>query len=441
MKFLTRLLPLCLAATLCTAADNNAPPLRLIIETDAGGDPDDEQSLVRLLLYTCEWEVEGIIANRDKARDGENRNRERTGIGIVRAQIKAYGECWPNLVQHDPGYPKPDALMARAVSGLDDTNDAVNLIIAAVDKEDPRPVWYADWGTDNGAATVNMKRALDRILKERGETGYAAFKNKLRIIGYDQFPEHTARPPAWKLWINTFQPPQEGKRWYHRFSALTATAGGFDIDRDCLTNHGPLGALYPLNTTHPQKEGDTTTFLYLVPTGMNDPLHPEWGSWAGRYGPHEKYPDLPYFHANQADAWNGKTNRDNTLSRWAADLQDDFRARLDWCVQPREKANHPPAPKLDGPSRVKAKPGASLTFSAAASTDPDRNALTFEWIPYPEAGTYRTAPATRSAGDSMTLTVPADAAGKSIHIVLRVTDNGSPPLSRYERIIVEVETM
>src|SRR4051812_23355725 len=56
--------------------------LRLIIETDAGGDPDDEQSLVRFLLYANEWDVEGIIANRSRARDGENLNPERTGLGI-----------------------------------------------------------------------------------------------------------------------------------------------------------------------------------------------------------------------------------------------------------------------------------------------------------------------------------------------------------------------
>ncbi len=418
----------------CAAAGER---LRLIIETDAGGDPDDEQSLVRFLLYTCEWDVEGIIANRAAARDRENKNAERTGIGIVRAQVKAYGECWPNLVQHDARYPKPAALLARTVSGTDDTEDGVNLILAAADKDDPRPVWYADWGTDNGAATVNMKRALDRVLRERGAGGYAAFKNRLRIIGYDQFPEHTARPPAWKLWVNTFQPPMDGKRWYHRFSALTATAGGFDITRDCLTNHGPLGALYPLNTTHTQKEGDTPTFLYLVPTGMNDPEHPEWGSWAGRYGPHEKYPGQPYYHANQTDAWNGTTGRDNTLARWAADLQNDFRARLDWCVQPKGKGNHAPLPQLGGASPVKAKPGDTVTGSGAASTDPDGNALAFQWISYPEAGTYPK-PVTFEAKDAgLTFVVPLDASGKTIHFILRVTDNGSPPLTRYRRLIVE----
>ncbi len=97
--------------------------VRLIIETDAGGDPDDEQSLVRFLLYVNEWDVEGIIANRPRARDGENLNRERTGLGIVRALVKAYGECWPNLEQHDARYPRPEALLARTVAGYDDSDD------------------------------------------------------------------------------------------------------------------------------------------------------------------------------------------------------------------------------------------------------------------------------------------------------------------------------
>src|SRR6266576_3096557 len=109
-----------------------SPRLRLVIETDAGGDPDDEQSLVRFLLYVNEWDVEGIIANRPRARDGENLNRERTGLGIVRALVKAYGECWPNLALHDTRYPKPEALLARTVAGYDDNDDAVNLILAAM---------------------------------------------------------------------------------------------------------------------------------------------------------------------------------------------------------------------------------------------------------------------------------------------------------------------
>jgi hypothetical protein len=59
--------------------------LRLIIETDAGGDPDDEQSLVRFLLYANEWDIEGIIANRPEARDGENLiDEENIGVDMDR---------------------------------------------------------------------------------------------------------------------------------------------------------------------------------------------------------------------------------------------------------------------------------------------------------------------------------------------------------------------
>lgn len=421
-----------------------ASRLRVLIETDAGGDPDDEQSLVRFLLYANEWDVEGVIANRPSVRDRENLNQERTGLGVVRTQLRAYGECWPNLVQHDPRYPKPEALLARTVAGYDNTEEAVNLILAAVDRNDPRPVWYGDWGSDRGSATNNLRRALDQVWRERGRNGYTKFKDQLRIISYDQFAEHTSRAPDWRFWLNTFQPPLEGKRWYHRFSVLTAQAGGFDLKRDVLTGHGPLGALYPTNTTHWQKEGDTMTFLYLLPTGLNDPEQPSWGSWAGRYGPREDAAGKPYYWANQADTWNGTTHRDNTLARWAAAMQNDFRARLDWCVKAVKDANHPPRVALNGAVGSEivlwhAKPGAELKFDAAASTDPDGQRLRFEWFHYPEPGTYRRSIQMAGTNSAIaTLRVPDDAAGSNFHVVLAVTDGGQPALTRYRRAVVEV---
>jgi hypothetical protein len=87
--------------------------LRLLIETDAGGDPDDEQSLVRFLLYANEWDVEGIIANRPATRRPENKNPEDTGLGIVRRLLNAYGACRPSLVQHDARYPTKESLWQR----------------------------------------------------------------------------------------------------------------------------------------------------------------------------------------------------------------------------------------------------------------------------------------------------------------------------------------
>ena len=133
-------------------------------------------------------------------------------------------------------------------------------------------MWFCNWGTDNGSAPSSLKLALDLVLRDATPEGYAKFKNRLRLSSDDQFGNHTHKiHPLFKLWVDTFRPELDRRRWYHRFSAITAKAGGFDVDRDVRTNHGPLGALYPTNTTHPQKEGDSMTFLYLVPTGMNDP--------------------------------------------------------------------------------------------------------------------------------------------------------------------------
>jgi hypothetical protein len=427
-----------------TAANPPDPKLRVIIETDAGGDPDDEQSLVRFLLYTNEWDVEGIIANRPHTNRPENKNPEHSGLGIVRRLVRAYGECHPHLVLHDARYPKPDVMLARTVAGYDDTDDAVKLILAALDRNDPRPIWYADWGSNQGSAVNNLKRALDRVFKERGPKGYAAAKEKLRVLCHaNPFSDHTTKlEPPFPLLVDTYRPPLDGKRWYHRFSALTATAGGFDLKRDVLNGHGPLGALYPTNTTHPQKEGDSMTFLHLVPNGLSDPEHPVWGGGAGRYGRNPEFGDRPCYWANQADTWQGTKHRDNTVKRWAADLQNDFRARLDWCVKPIKEANHPPRVVIngvDGNGVIYLMPaiGADLKLDAAGTNDPDDDHLNYVWFIYPEAGTYPgTVHIEGAASSTTTVHIPTDAAGKEIHVILAVTDSGRPPLTRYRRVVI-----
>jgi hypothetical protein len=433
-----------LAAALALAAqgDTSGERLRVIVETDAGGDPDDEQSLVRFLLYVNEWDVEGILCNRARAREKENRSPERTGLGIVRALLKAYGECRPRLAKHDPRYPPLEGLWKRTVPGTGETDEGVNLVIAAVDRDDPRPVWFMNWGTDHGSAPSCLKRALDRVLQERGPEGYTKFKGRLRLSSADAFGDHTDKiGPPWSLWVDTFRPELDGRRWYHRFSAITAKAGGFDIERDCRAGHGPLGALYPVNTTHPQKEGDTMSFLFLVPTGMNDPTQPGWGSWAGRYGPNEMFPGRPYFWANAADAWRGTTHRENSLRRWAEHLQNDFKARLDWCVNEPADANHPPIPRVEGEPARTVPPGARIELDASASADPDGQRLRFDWTYYPEPGTW-TGPAPGIEGASTakaSLTAPRAEAPATLHIVLAVTDEGNPPLTRYRRVVVTVK--
>ena len=185
-------------------------------------------------------------------------------------------------------------------------------------------------------------------------------------------------------------------------------------------------------------------FLYLVPTGVNDPNAPGWGSWGGRYGPNEEHPGKPYFWANQADAWRGTTNRDHTLTRWAADLQNDFRARMDWCVKSRAQAIHRPVAVLNGRPgseilRLDARSGGVIGLDAAGSSDPDGNTLTYEWFVYGEAGTYRgEIPLSATNGLATRFNAPEVKQAETIHVILRIQDDGQPPLCSYRRAVVAI---
>jgi hypothetical protein len=445
MRNFRTVLVLCLATLSCVLRAQDK--LRIIIETDAGGDADDEQSLVRFLAYANEWDVEGIIANRPVARPVENLNPERTGLGIAQRLVRAYGEVYPNLKENAEGYPTEAYLMDRTVAGYNSTEAGVNLIIAAVDRDDPRPIWFLNWGTDWGSAQSCLQRALDKVLGERGYEGYSKFKNKIRLSSSDRFNDHTTKlQPFWRMWVEKQFPMVDGEMWYHRFAPLTAKAGGFNLQRDVLTGHGALGALYPTNTTVPQKEGDSILFVYLIPTGMNDPMHPDWGSWGGRYGVRDDFfRHVPtYYGPNVRDTWNGTTNRDNTLARWAADLQNDFRARMDWCVKPFSEANHSPVAVLNSDRtrkilEMEVRAGASVDLSAEGSSDPDGDKLYFEWIPYPEAGGF---PGEFNLGQADSINchvrIPVEAAGYDLHVILAVRDHGKPPLVNYRRAILHV---
>ncbi|MCI0640650.1 MAG: DUF1593 domain-containing protein [Gemmataceae bacterium] len=425
--------------------------LRVLVETDIGGDADDQASLVRFLLYTNEWDVEGIIADRSAQAFHKDPVRNHLGLPVkdgwelAQAYVKAYGDVHHHLVKHSPAYPSFEFLRRRTVPGHNGVEDGVRLIVAAADKDDPRPIWYGNWGSNSGAVS-NLRRALDKVKKERSAKEYVAFAAKFRIVTLDgPGPTYQGHDDQIVLHVETGYPTMDGGRWYHRLRPLTERAGGFDVVRDVKKDHGPLGALY----TTP-KEGDSWTFIYLIPNGLSDPAQPAWGGWAGRYGPRGPDPDNKngpkgpqFFWANERDSWNGTTHRDSTALRWAVALQNDFKARLDWCVSDHfEKANHEPAPHCQGDAsrkvlRLTAAAGKPLPLSAAGSTDPDGHRLKYRWFVYPEPGSYAGQARIRDANSrDAVLEEPADAAGKTLHIILEATDNGEPPLTRYRRIVV-----
>ena len=129
-----------------------------------------------------------------------------------------------------------------------------------------------------------------------------------------------------------------------------------------------------------------------------------------------------------------------TLWRWRDDFQNDFAARMDWTVMSYDDANHPPVPHLNHADEITVKSGEEFTLDAFGSSDPDGDSISYLWFHYPEAGTYQEPIAVNGAenADRASFTAPKVEKPETAHFILRLTDKGSPQLSRYKRIIVTV---
>jgi hypothetical protein len=119
--------------------------------------------------------------------------------------------------------------------------------------------------------------------------------------------------------------------------------------------------------------------------------------------------------------------------------QHDFAARLQWSVTPKyADANHEPVVKIEGPLNIMASAGEKIRLNGTAS-DPDGNAVSTKWWQF-QTGTYSEKVMISNPGSIQTLVeIPKDAVtGQTIHIILEATDNGSPSLTRYQRVIITV---
>lgn len=415
--------------------------LRVIVETDLGGDQDDQASFVRFLLYSNEWDVEGILIERHPDQfqnDGvaSNPTNAATSLEMAYDYLDVYGSVYEHLSIHDPRYPAPAALEAITVEAHDDASAGVELLIEALMRDDDRPIWYGNWGSNSGT-TSNLQRAL-QTLEQDDPGAFVAALAKLRVATLDGANPRidAAYAEQIPLYVETGWPQLGGdieSRWYRRFDDITGP----------YLEPSDLHAFEALYTG--EKEGDTWSFVYLLPNGLNAPDDPTWGGAAGRYLPRTLGPN--HFWNEAEDTWNGSTNRDNTAARWAEALQNDFKARLDWAQAPAyADANHPPALVIDGsegtsPIVVEASVGERLVVDGAGSSDPDGDALSWDFIVYPEVGGHDpdvldVAP----DGDHAAVLVTEQAAGQQVHVIVAVTDGGSPPLTRYRRVIIDVQS-
>lgn len=459
----------------CFAGDNYTKP-RIIVTTDITNEPDDQQSMVRLLAYANDFCIEGLIGSTgiwklsDPATD------------VIHDCIDAYAEVWKNLVQHDPDYPTAEYLhnvtttgnRAYGMSGVGERgSEGANLIIQAVDKDDPRPVWLLAWGGTNTIA-----QAIWTVRETRSAEELSRFLEKIRV--YDLACQDDAGAWMAKSFPELFMVRNVFmyKGMSYRFSsdAWDHTRGGDEsvvtpewVKANIQTGHGALGALYP-DPWH-LYEGDTPTYFYVMPNGLNDPEQQWQGSWGGRFGREkeknvnvvvQEYAGAPcdkgcwvnenpyldyWIYADADDQWEyeGKTynNRWATIFRWRTDFQNDFAARMDWCVKNFEHANHNPV-AIVNQDRTRdvlyrqVKPGQVFKLDASASKDPDGDILNYKWWVYQEAGSYQGDVEIKNSNKSKaSLTIPKDSDGKNIHVILTLRDNGSPQLTSYRRVVFE----
>src|ERR1043165_9922541 len=84
---------------------------RIVVMTDIANEPDDQMSMVRFLVYSNQYDVEGLIASTSTWM----RNKVRPDV--INSVLDAYAQVQPNLIKHASGFPTADALRKIVVSG------------------------------------------------------------------------------------------------------------------------------------------------------------------------------------------------------------------------------------------------------------------------------------------------------------------------------------
>jgi hypothetical protein len=322
------------------------PPLDVIpVKACSGGppnkcsDPDDVQSMVRLLLYTNELDVEGLAASAGSFANVANKQN-------ILDILALYDQVDENLRQHDPQYPTADRLRSLTWQGrsgawgtpsfgakakpIDELlgegkdTEASDAIIRVVDRPDPRPVWVCVWGGSREVA-----QAIWKVRATRSPADLERFLSKLRLYLIakqdgtaqwllDSFPN---------LFVILSEKNYMGMFWNMRGSD-PKLADLARINANIRHGHGPLGAVYPPSGWDPeypgQQEGDTPSFLHVVSAlrGRNDPEKSDQAGWGGKF----ICPNPAMSH------WFDDPAGPETVYRWRPEVQAEFARRADWML-------------------------------------------------------------------------------------------------------------
>lgn len=482
----------CLVPVLALASEKP----RLMILADMGNEPDEMQQMIHMISCSNEFEIEGLIAVTGKyLRPGSKLGEYNwvTHPELFIEIIEAYAQVLPNLQLHASGWPDPDVLKTCVAAGqqeygiadvkVGNSSAGSELIIQVVTKDDDRPIWMV---MNAGANT--LAQALVDYRATHSPEEVKKFVAKLRVFengSQDNSGSWICREFPDIHWIRSnyqtycYGGPGWGEEAdlgpYKWKPYAYTTKGQLEWQKKhIMTDHGALGTLYPPRLFHAwgdgkvgfMEGGGTIPWMGLVNKGLFDINQPSWGGWSGRFSAEKtknfwsRHKDIKkdeqkvapfYVYSEVSDTWTdpegGLTYSSNYVPvwRWREAMYNDIQCRMDWCVQPYDKANHQPVAafgddRTDAIIRITATAGETLDLDASASTDPDNDQLTFKWWHYQEAGTYAGLAHIPSSDQAKTqLTIPSGAAGRQIHIILEIQDdNPIASLFDYRRIVIDV---
>jgi hypothetical protein len=431
---------------------------RIVVLTDVSTwETDDSESLVRLLVHADMFEIEGIIYT-----TGWSLEETREDFfQLIHDAIDAYEKDLPNLMkrsnqvgfnqdalQQTIGYwPSPEYLRQRTVFGSkqrgidiigkDNISDGSNLIIKLADENDERPLWILLWGGGN-----TLAQAIWQVQQERSEGELKKFLHKIPTYTItDQDRSYKGGTPyniSSHQWMRSEFEKDLMFLWDECAWKYQNGTGKNNWDEYALQiqNHGNLGKVYPKYKFG--VEGDTPSFLYVMPNGLNNPIVPGQVSWGGYFEWGICPDDSTLAYTNHK----GKANEicNNYENYFYSATFNNFAARMDWAAE--GKGNRNPIIVINeneeiSPIQIERKQGKSVTLDASKTFDPENDQLKFKWWILPEAGTYQKQISIADENsDKITFDIPADSAGDTIHIICEVTDNGEPMLTSYRRIII-----
>ncbi|WNM25979.1 DUF1593 domain-containing protein [Demequina capsici] len=468
--------------------------VRVVVTTDP--ELDDLNSMLRLVLYSNEIELAGLVYSSsmfhfagDPARGVEAHRWPPAGArGHIDQALDAYAQVHANLVVHDPRYPAPEHLRSLVRQGniadVGDTREPTpgsDLIADLLLDHEPGTLVLQAWGGLNTIARALMtvdERLVDRpdrdaararlmartVLTSWGEqdSTFAEYirpawpEIELRQVAtaaWGYAARHVASPEALEYlgapWtranVTAVGPIGAG---YRVWGDGLFMADGFDADDyfghagltdDDLRERG-YQVFFPVEEPGAWiSEGDTSNVALHIDNGLRNWENPTFGGWGGRQ---EADPEDPH-------RWNSVGSHPMVFSmpapdwgdvgRWIPAFQNDFAGRLRWSVTSSyAQANH--HPRIDVPDGLarSAAPGDTVRIAWIVS-DPDGDAVLVRPWQYVEAGTADVAVLTSAEASAVDVTIPADAAdGATVHVILEATDDGSPALTAYARVIITV---